>query len=315
MLDLEPEFFDTMLLKEGKDDQLAFVDPRLMMMARDWERSIVLMCEENTRRNSGINPERQAYRNKHHKEFHDVSLKRTAEGDFRWVLANIPTPGYAQDADMSLEDFEDFFFHATFADAEDPIGAWQEMFNQQEKLVTWLSGKRMVEVLGENIDLKLSIEGRPFINCHGDTNLPDGEIFTAPVEDSVDGWVRFTFPAIFQGWEVEGVELHFEKGRVVKATAEKNQNFLDTVLAMDAGARTLGEFAIGTNRNINRFVKNISFDEKLHGTVHLALGFGYPESGSVNESALHWDMICDMNNGGQILADGELFYDSGEFKV
>ncbi|MCJ7824734.1 MAG: aminopeptidase [Anaerolineales bacterium] len=315
LLDLEPEFLDTMLLKEGNDDQLAFIDPRLMMMARDWERSIVLICEENTRRNSGIDPKRQAYRSQFFKEYFDVSLKRSAEGDFRWVLTNIPTPGYAQDADMSLEDFEDFFFHSTFADTEDPIAAWQEVYREHEKLVAWLAGKRDVVVKGENIDLKLSIEGRPFINCYGDSNLPDGEIFTSPVEDSVEGWVRFTYPAIYQGREFAGVELRFEKGRVVKATAEKNQDYLDSILDIDAGARTLGEFAIGTNRNINRFVKNITFDEKLHGTVHMALGFGYPESGSKNESSIHWDMICDMTGGGQILVDGELFYDSGDFKL
>jgi aminopeptidase len=315
LLDLEPEFFDTMLMKQGNDAQLAFIDPRLMMMVRDWERSIVLICEENTRRNSGVDPERQAFRNRHFKEYFDISLKRTADGDFRWVLTNIPTPGYAQDAEMSLEEFEDFFFHATFADTEDPIAAWQEIYNQQERLVTWLAGKRRVEVRGENIELTLSIEDRPFINCYGDSNLPDGEIFTAPVEDSVDGWVRFTYPAIFHGREFSGVELHFEKGRVVKATAEKNQEFLEAILDMDEGVRTLGEFAIGTNRNIGRFVKNITFDEKLHGTVHMALGFGYPESGSKNESSIHWDMICDMKTGGQILVDGELFYDSGDFKL
>lgn len=313
LIDLEPEFFDTMLLKEGNDDQLAFIDPRLMMMAREWERSVVLICEENPRRNSGIDPERQAFRNRHYKEFHDVSLKRTADGDFRWVLTNIPTPGYAQEAEMSLEDFEDFFFHATFADTEDPIGAWQEVFEQQEALVARLAGKKMIEVRDENIDLKFSIEDRPFINCYGDANLPDGEIFTSPVEDSVEGWVRFSYPAIFNGRELSGVELRFEKGRVVGATAEKNQEYLDAMLDMDEGARTLGEFAIGTNKNIKRFIKNITFDEKLHGTIHMALGFGYPESGSVNDSALHCDMICDMKNGGQILVDGELFYDSGEF--
>jgi aminopeptidase len=315
LLDLEPEFYDTMLFKEGNDDQLAFIDPRLMMMAREWERSIVLLCEENTRRNSGIDPERQAFRQRHFQEFYSVSLKRTASGEHRWVLTNIPTPGYAQEADMSLEDFETFYFHSVFADSDDPIMAWKQVYEEQETLIKWLQGKRRVEVRGENIDLQFSIEERPFINCSGDSNLPDGEIFTAPVEDSVEGWVRFTYPAIYNGREVSGVELQFEKGRVVRASAEKNQMYLETLLDMDPGARTLGEFAIGTNKNISRFVKNITFDEKLHGTVHMALGFGFPESGSRNESALHWDMICDMKRGGQILVDGEVFYDSGVFKV
>jgi aminopeptidase len=315
LIDLEPEFFETMLLKEGNDSQLAFIDPRLMMMIQEWERSIVLLCEENTRRNSSVDPERQAFRHKHYQEFYEIGLRRTAAGEHRWVLTNIPTAGYAQDAEMSLQEFEDFYFHSIFADEEEPIAIWKKIYEEQESLVGWLKGKKHVEVRGEHIDLKLSIEDRPFINCYGDTNLPDGEIFTAPVEDSVEGRVQFTYPAIYNGREVQGVELQFEAGRVVEASAKKNQAYLEAMLDMDSGSRTLGEFAIGTNRNLNRFVKNITFDEKLHGTVHMALGFGFPESGSRNESALHWDMICDMKGGGQILVDGELFYDSGDFKV
>ena len=153
------------------------------------------------------------------------------------------------------------------------------------------------------------------MNSDGVNNMPDGEIDTSPIEDSVEGWIRFTYPAIRQGKEVEGVELKFEKGKVVEASAEKNQDFLISILDTDGGARYLGEFAIGTNKRINRFIKNILFDEKIGGTIHMALGFGYPETGSVNKSAIHWDMICDMRDGGQIFADGELFYESGEFKV
>jgi aminopeptidase len=315
LLDLEPEFFEGMLLKEGNDDQLSFIDPRLMMMVREWERSIVFMCVENTHRNAGIDAERQAFRQQQYQEFYSISLKRSASGEHRWVLTNIPTPGYAQDADMSLEDFETFYFHSIFADADDPIKAWKKVYEEQEILIEWLRGKRAVEVKGENIDLRFSIKDRPFINCYGDSNLPDGEIFTAPVEDSVEGWARFTYPAIYNGREVSGVELRFEKGRVIRASAEKNQAYLEALLDMDKGARTLGEFAIGTNKNINQFVKNITFDEKINGTIHMALGFGFPESGSRNESTLHWDMICDMKSGGQILVDGEVFYDSGFFKI
>jgi aminopeptidase len=315
LIDLEPEFFETMLLKEGNQDQLGYIDPRLMMMVKEWERSIVLMCEENTRRHSGIDAERQAYRHKQFAEFFEIGLRRTAAGEHRWVLTNVPTPGYAQDADMSLEDFESFYFRSVYAHDPDPVAKWRAIQKDQERLVKWLDGKEQIEVKGEDIDMRLSIKERPFINCYGDSNLPDGEIFTAPVEDSVEGWVRFTYPAIYQGREVEGVELRFEKGRVVDAKAEKNQEYLEAMLNMDDGARVLGEFAIGTNENIDRFVKNITFDEKLFGTVHMALGFGYPESGSKNQSGLHWDMICDMKSGGEIFVDGELFYASGEFKI
>jgi aminopeptidase len=143
--------------------------------------------------------------------------------------------------------------------------------------------------------------------------MPSGEIFTSPIEDSAEGWVRFSYPAIRQAREVEGIELTFEKGRVTKASATKNEEFLINMLDTDEGSRYLGEFAIGTNNRINRFIKNMLFDEKIGGTIHMAIGFGFPEIGGENVSAIHWDMICDMRAGGQIYADGELFYDSGEF--
>jgi aminopeptidase len=195
------------------------------------------------------------------------------------------------------------------------VARWQAIHKMQQKLVDWLKGKKTLEVNGPNVELKLSIEGRTFINSDGTHNMPSGEIFTGPVEDSVEGWVHFTYPAVTQGREVEGIELTFEKGRVVKATAEKNEEFLLSQLDADEGARTLGEFAIGTNHGIDRFVKNILFDEKIGGTIHMAVGAGYPETGSQNESAIHWDMICDMRDGGEITADGELFYHAGEFTI
>ncbi len=168
---------------------------------------------------------------------------------------------------------------------------------------------------GPNIDLELSVEGREFINCHGKRNMPDGEIFTGPVEDSAKGWIRFTYPAIYMGHEVAGVELHFDHGKVMDAKATKNEALLNSVLDTDEGSRYIGEFAIGTNKKIDRFMKDILFDEKIGGTMHIALGSGYPETGSVNKSAIHWDMICDIHDGGQIYVDEELIYKSGEFLI
>ncbi len=315
MFDLDPEGYETLLLKEGNDEQLTFIDPRVMLAAREFDRAIMFTCEENTRRMSAIDPERQSLRMAAWKEYFDITSKRTADGSYHWVLTLVPTSGYAQDAEMDLEAFEEFFFHTTFADRDDPVGSWIEMRSKQEALVEWLRGRKLVEVKGPQVDLRLSIEDRPFISCHGDENIPDGEIFTAPVEESVEGWIRFSYPAIFTGREVAGVELRFEAGKVVEAVADKNNDFLQSMLDMDAGARYLGEFAIGTNHAIDRFTKNILFDEKIGGTMHMALGFGYPESGSKNQSALHWDMITDMKDGGEIRVDGELFYKSGEFRV
>jgi aminopeptidase len=189
------------------------------------------------------------------------------------------------------------------------------MSRDQERLVQWLKGKQTITVKGENIDLTLSIKDRTFINADGKKNFPDGEIFTGPVEDAVNGWVKFTYPAIYSGREVDGVELTFENVKVVGATAKKGEDYLNSVLDTDAGARTLGEFAIGTNTGITKFTRNILFDEKIGGTVHMAVGAGYPETGSHNESSVHWDMICDMRTGAEIHVDGERFYQNGEFKI
>ncbi|MEJ2012167.1 MAG: aminopeptidase [Anaerolineales bacterium] len=315
MFDLDPEGYEPMLIKEGSEDQLDFLDPRMLLLAREADRAIMFNCEENTRRMSGLDAERQARRMRAWKEYQEIINRRNAEGDFHWVLTLVPTTGYAQDAEMDLETFEDFFFRTVFADQEDPVAPWIAMRSRQLELVERLCGRRLVEVKGPHVDLRLSIEGRPFISCHGDENIPDGEIFTAPVEDSVQGWIRFSYPGIFLGREVTGVELRFEDGKVVQAQAEKNEDYLHAMLETDAGARYVGEFAIGTNERIDRFTRNILFDEKIGGTMHMALGFGFLESGSKNKSSLHWDLITDMKEGGEIRVDGDLFYDSGEFKV
>jgi aminopeptidase len=195
------------------------------------------------------------------------------------------------------------------------VAHWQKVRAEQQRLVEWLKPRDKAVVRGPNVDLTLSIKGRTFINADGTHNMPDGEIYTGPVEDSVNGWVRFTYPAVAFGREVDGVEIKFEDGRVAKASARKGEEFLLNTLDTDAGARYLGEFAVGTNFGIARFTKSILFDEKIGGTIHMAFGAGYPETGSKNVSSLHWDMICDMRDGSEIVVDGELFYRNGEFKV
>lgn len=312
---LPMESLEYVLYSEANDEQLQHVDPMLDLIAREFDCSIVIIGADNTRYLSATDPTRQTMWRKAHTEVFELRRQRTAAGEFRWVLTMFPTSAFAQDAGMSLEQFEDFVYGAAFADAEDPVAEWEAVHDSQQRLVDWLSGKKQVEVKGPDVDLRLSIDGRAFINSDGTHNIPSGEVFTGPVEESVNGWVRFTFPAVLLGNLVDGVELHFEQGKVVKATAKENQEFLLAMLETDAGARYLGEFAIGTNKRIDRFIKNILFDEKIGGTIHLALGAGYPQTGSKNKSAIHWDMICDMREGGQILVDGEVFYDSGEFVV
>jgi aminopeptidase len=216
---------------------------------------------------------------------------------------------------MSLSQYEDFVYRAGKVHLADPTAAWQQMAQEQQRLVDYLADKQHISVRGDHINLEMSIEGRPFLNAYGTINFPDGEIFTGPVEDSVNGWVKFTYPAYYGGNEIAGVQLTFENGLVTRASAEKNETFLLSTLDTDPGARRLGEFAIGTNSDIQRFTGSILFDEKIGGTVHMALGQGYPQTGSTNTSAIHWDMICDMRDGGEIVVDGELFYKDGKFVI
>jgi aminopeptidase len=230
-------------------------------------------------------------------------------------VALFPTDAYAQDADMSLADYTEFVYAACHLDDDDPVAFWRGVSAEQERLVTWLADKRELHVLGPDTDLRVGVAGRSWMNANGRRNMPDGEIFTGPQEDAVNGVVRFSFPSQVQGREVEDIRLRFEGGRVVEATAAKNQDYLKRMLELDEGARRLGEFAIGTNYGITQFTKNILFDEKIGGTMHMAIGAGYPETGSRNESAIHWDMICDLRQGSTITADGQLFAKDGRIVI
>ncbi len=310
--DQEETFF-----RYASDAQLDFVSPILRQFYEEFDVMIRADAEANTKARTNIDPAKQsrwavAYRDVLHRY-----LERSAAGELRWCVTLFPTQAYAQDTEMALSEFEDFVYSACFVDGEgDPVARWQELSRRQQRLVDWLEGKREVRLVGPGSDLTLSVEGRKFINCDGgDFNMPDGEIFTGPVETAVNGHVSFTYPACYRGREVQDVQLWFEDGQVVKATASKNEAFLHTMLDTDEGARRLGEFAFGLNPGIQRFTKNILFDEKIGGTVHMALGAAYPETGGINESAIHWDMICDLRRGGQVTVDGELFAKDGQIVV
>lgn len=311
----EDEIFNEILLKEGNDEQLRYISEPEKLVVETYDCLIGLRGAENTRMLNGVDPKRQQMARIAGTEIMQTFMKRSALGELRWVGTLYPTNAHAQEADMSLTEFEDFVYAACHADKEDPTAEWQKLSKMQQKLVDWLVGKASVVVKGPNVDLTLSIAERTFINSDGKANMPSGEIFTGPVEESVNGWIRYTYPAIYSGREVEGVELRFENGKVVDASAKKNEEFLISVLDTDPGSRYLGEFAIGTNNGINRFTKSILYDEKIGGTIHTAVGNGYPETGSKNKSSVHWDMICDMRDGGQIWVDDELFYDSGKFVI
>ncbi len=309
------EGLDQIFLSEANDDQLKHIDVLWMKVNEEFDVRIDIKSRYNTRSLSNIDPQRMKLRGQAYKGIVQTIFERYASGDLRRVGTLYPTQAYAQEADMSFEEFTEYVYKTTYSDSDDPVAEWKRIHGEQQKLVDWLKGKKDVKVKGPNIDLELSIDGRVFINAAGKGNMPCGEIFTGPVEDSVKGWVRFTFPAIYMGREVEGVELQFEHGRVVKASAAKNESLLLSMLDIDDGSRYLGEFAIGTNYQMDRFIKEILFDEKIGGTIHMALGAGYPDTGSVNKSGIHWDMLCDMRDGGQIFVDGDLLYESGEFLI
>ena len=312
LLDLPEQ--DEIFFQVANEEQLAFI-PTFRKLAYDqFESRIRIASLTNTRSLSSVNPSRQKKRQAAFAPILEAQMRRGAENKFKWVSTLYPTEGYAMEAEMSLRSFEDFVFQACHTQEDDPVAFWRSTEEKQSKMVAKLDGHDKVVLRGPNVDLSLSIQGRTFINSFGTHNMPDGELFTGPVEDSLNGWVRYTYPAITNGVMVEGVELTFKSGRVEKATARKNEAYLLEMIDADAGSRYVGEFAIGTNYDINRFSHNILFDEKLGGTFHMALGAGYPETGSKNKSIIHWDMICGLEDS-EILVDGELVYRDKKFLV
>lgn len=296
--------------KHAANHQLDYVSPVRRLLTETFDALLVLNAEHNTRELSGADPARLARSRKAGAGLSKIFMERAARGALRWCLTEFPTHASAQEADMSLADYQDFVYGAGLLDQPDPVALWRAEGERQRRLTRWLAGKDQATFKGANIDLSLSIKGRTFKEADGKYNFPDGEIFTGPVEDSANGWVRFRYPAIYDGQEVTDIELWFENGRVVKEQAGKNQALLTALLNTDAGARYLGEWGLGTNYQIQRFTKNMLFDEKLGGTLHFAVGESYPETGGRNESGLHWDMLCDMAES-EITVDGALFYQNG----
>lgn len=269
---------------------------------------INILAPTNTRAMAGVDPARQQAVGRRDRELLDAMISRD-----RWILTLFPTEALAQESDMSLTDYEDFAFSAMGLDEDDPVAFWSDKSREQEKLKERLQEAREIRLVGPRTDLTLNVEGRTFINSAGTHNMPCGEVFTGPVEDSANGHVYFGVPAAVGGRDVSGVSFRFEDGRVVEATAEKGQEYLDAMLDADEGARYLGELGIGTNYHIPRATRNILFDEKLGGTVHLAVGRSYETTGGKNESSVHWDLITDLREGGELYADGELIQRDGKF--
>jgi aminopeptidase len=294
---------------------LARVGEVALLTAQKANATLHIMAEHNLKSMSGIDPAKQARASQARAELSRLFMQRSASGDLRWCTTLYPTNASAQEAGMSLPMYEDFVYSAMLLDRDDPIAAWRAQASEQQRLADVLAKARDVRITGDGTDLRLSIAGRTWVNGDGTKNFPDGEVFSAPVEDSVNGVITYTYPAIFNGREVDGVRLTFEGGRAVKAEARQGEAFLNEMLNMDAGARVLGEIGIGTNYGIQVFTKNMLFDEKIGGTVHLALGAAYPECGGKNESSLHWDMLIDLRRGGEVQLDGRTAMKDGKWLV
>ncbi len=293
-------------------DNLGPVDKLLFENA---DAMIAILANHNSKELTRVEPSKIARTNKSRRILHEILNEREMKGEFKWVVAPFPVSPMAADAEMSLEEFTEFVYRACACDSDDPAAHWRKIHDEQELIVKQFDGSKKLHIVGKDTDLTMSVDGRKWINCDGKRNMPDGEIFTSPVEDSAEGTIYFDYPASYRGVEVEGVRLWLEGGKVVKATAEKGEAYLLKLLDTDEGSRLVGEIAIGTNFNVQSPTKSILFDEKIGGSMHMAVGMSIPEAGGKNMSGLHWDLIKDMRDGGRWELDGKVVYENGEFKI
>lgn len=302
-------------VKESSEEQLSYVDPLYAQAMEEFDAYIYIRAPFYSQATQPANPEAAKIIRAAMKPYSQRYAERTATLELKRTLCEYPTIAHAQNAGLSLEDYADFIYNACFLYEENPQARWEEVSREQQHIVDYLNNCTAIHYLGENIDIKFSTKGRTWINSDGQTNMPSGEVYTAPVDDSVNGKIHFSYPSMFKGEEVEGITLWVKDGWIEKWEAEKGQELLDSIFEIDEGARRFGEAAIGTNYRIHTPVKNILFDEKIGGSVHMAVGQAYIQNGGTNKSSIHWDMIADMQNGGQIFADGRLIYQDGKFLI
>jgi aminopeptidase len=302
-----------LLVAHGTDEQLDFVSPIEVREMDRIDAAITIWSETNTRSFSRADPERRQRQLAAQRQTAVRRRDRVSRGEMRWCGTLCPTNAHAQDAEMSLGDYEDFVFRACHVLDEDPVGHWRRIGEQLQGRAAELGSVRELHIAGDGTDLTVGVEGRTWRAAHGRQNVPDGEVYTSPVETAANGTIRFAFPAVFNGREMDDVRLRFEDGRVVEAEAAGGEAYLKSLLEMDEGSSVIGEIAFGLNYEIDRFTRNILFDEKIGGTMHLALGMGFEDLGGRNRSALHLDLICDLRREGEVRADGELVWQAGRF--
>ena len=311
---IELEVFKELLIAEGTDAQLDFVSPIELRHMDVIDAAVTIWAESNTRASTRLDPERHQRQIAAERQYAVRRRDRISRGEVRWCGLLCPTNAHAQDAEMSLSDYEDFVFRACHVTDDDPVGHWRAVGIELQARAEELGAVRELRIVGEDTDLTVSVAGRRWRAAHGLQNMPDGEVYTSPVETGVNGTIRFGFPALFEGRELDDPWLRFEDGRVVEAEAAgAGKGYLAALLEMDSGASTVGEVAFGLNYEIDRFTRNILFDEKIGGTMHLALGMGFEDLGGTNRSTLHLDLICDLRSEGEVYADGELIWRAGHF--
>jgi aminopeptidase len=316
MVDVQLRFQDQnkIFLEEAKEDQLAHISPLYQKAMYEYKAYLRIMAPFNLREDQEVNGESARTQREHYKDIQKTYFSRTATRDLKRNLCLYPTDALAQNAGMSSEEYAHFVFKACKILDEDPVASWLNVRAEQQKIVDFLNQCSEIHYLGEKVDIRFSTKGRTWINSDGQTNMPSGEVYTSPVEDSVNGTIHFSYPGIYMGHEVEDVTLWVEDGTIQKWEASRGKKFLDYIFSLE-GARRFGEAAIGTNRDIDRLTKNILFDEKIGGTIHMAIGQSYLQAGGKNTSSVHWDMITEMRNGGIIYADGEKVYENGQFII
>jgi aminopeptidase len=302
-----------LILEHGSEEQIAHVSPLAWKQLETIDALVTIWSEENTRSLTRVDPQRHARHLAAQRPLANRRWERIALGELAWCGTLFPTQAHAQDAEMSLEDYEAFVFGACHVDEDDPAAHWRLVAASLAARAAELEAVHELRILGPDTDLRVGVAGRKWLAADGRYNMPDGEVFTSPTETETEGEIRYSFPAIYHGREVEDVRLRFAEGKVVAAEAARGQAYLESLLDMDDGARVLGELAFGLNYEIDRFTRNILLDEKIGGTMHLALGSAFPQAGGSNSSGLHWDMICDLRDEGEVYADGELVWKAGRF--
>jgi aminopeptidase len=313
-LNITPDGLDEILFAEANEEQLAFIPEGERVQTEEVDAWATIWSSSNTRALTRVDPERRRIHLSAHYRMVNRRWQRVSAGELALCGTLFPTQAHAQDAEMSLAQYEDFVYGACHVDGgDDPIAHWESVSAELTARARQLDGVRELRIVGPDTDLRVDVEGRPWLPSDGKHNMPDGEVFTSPVESGTEGEIYFAFPSIFQGQEVENVRLRFEGGRVVHSEASAGEDYLRALIATDDGAGRLGEVAFGLNYEIDRFTRDILFDEKIGGTMHVALGGGFDEAGTKNTSDLHWDLICDLREEGEVYADGELVWRAGSF--